>query len=56
MELEKIIAKSIKDDEFAKDSLSSEDSEGLHLYWNKKNPALRNITRLQLCFVLGNMY
>ena len=32
----KIIAKSIKDGEIAQESLCSEDSEALHLYWNKK--------------------
>ena len=36
MELGKIIAKAIKDGEIAQDSLCSEDSEALHLYWNKK--------------------
>ena len=36
MELGKIIAKAIKDGEIAKDSLCSDDSEALHLYWNRK--------------------
>ena len=37
MELGKIIAKAIKDGEIAQDSLCSDDSEALHLYWNKNN-------------------
>ena len=36
MELGKIIAKAIKDGKIAQDSLCSEDSDALHLYWNKK--------------------
>ena len=36
MELGKIIGKAIKDGEIAQDSLCSNDSEALHLYWNKQ--------------------
>ena len=36
MELGKIIAKAIKDKKIPQDSLCSEDSEALDLYWNKK--------------------
>ena len=46
MELGKIIAKAIKDGEIAQDSLCSEDSEALHLYWNKKQ--LMNIDNVIL--------
>ena len=42
----KIIAKSIKDGEIAQESLCSEDSEALHLYWNKKQ--LMNIDNVIL--------
>jgi len=44
MELGKIIAKAIKDGKIAQDSLCSEDSDALHLYWNKKQ--LMNIDNI----------
>ena len=46
MELGKIIAKAIKDGKIAQDSLCSEDSDALHLYWNKKQ--LMNIDNIIL--------
>ena len=46
MEAGKIIAKQIKDGKIAQDSLCSEDSDALHLYWNKKQ--LMNIDNIIL--------
>ena len=46
MELGKIIPKAIKDRKIPQDSLCSEDSEALHLYWNKKQ--LMNIDNVIL--------